>query len=1086
MNRLSRPHNRRHFPERAVSIIEPLEARIAPATLVSPTTVTYKDGNGDTVTVAISKPLFNAAVVNKVFAFDTGSVNGDNSTAQQLQTLDLDWFGLAATGMNLSITVPQMNNGPVNVGYINSSAINLGKVTVGGDLGRIAAGGVDFSTPALVSLTVQSLGAQGIATQAAGGNLASLFSGTVGSITVNGDIDNASIGIGGGAHGLLESLKVTGSINGGSADFSGSIRTQGGIGKVEIDGSINGGGGASSGIIGTAGSIGKVLVEGSINGGAGSFSGAILGTGPMTSVQVNGSIVGGSGTDSGQVGTASSLGTVIVGSSVEGGSGLLSGVILASGNIASVTITDGLLGGVGQSSGQIGSGKNIGSVTIGSDTVIQSTIKQEIPSAFQGIESGDGAFSGSIVAGGSITSVTVDGYIDADFTFLDTILHPAIPADGGGPTINASGNIKTITVTESVFDAGILSSGSIGAVTIDGSLSDGSEISAHLNITQVSVNGVSEFEPGISTAYSARPLEPDFFDGITDSTILATDGTIGAIIASGDGGNAILDSIFQAGGGIGAITANSSGGTAIESSGFNAGGNIGAIKTLGAIDGSVFVAGIDLGTAFSYTTAGIFNNTVAADIGFGSSTSKTAAHIGNVTVTGEDGGSGQISYSVFLSGVHGPGQDGNFGTKDDLVSKGSNIGTIAAPGGFNNVFLESGSIGNTTTGGISETTYLTTDTGPSSGIGTVTIVLAGDPAPLIMNASGPTPLAGSEIGAGGISDSDFISNSDIGAINITVNGVREANTVNGAIASSTFESQHAMGAITITDNLTGTLGVNYAIANCAFVAGANGSGGMGAITVSITDANSDGYTAPIFDSTFDATLTPGSSANISAIHVTNADTASTAAGIVDSTFRVHGNIGSITSAVNNGLATAPAIEGSTFSAFGSIGNISTTGSVIADSHGPSRFLAGYDIGQELSFGIQNLAAGSTDLNGGQSIGNVTVSGYFSGSDIIASINPGAAYVFGDSVSGSSANNNTNVGSGGSIGFISIGAGITQDGTPFVADYATSHAIEAAHFAATGGTPSVSAYGYTSGIPTVLYVDGESGDVRITNLTQATG
>jgi hypothetical protein len=1077
MNRPIRTRNHRPILERAASIIEPLEARIAPATLVNPTTVTYQDGNGDTVTVSISKHLFTAANVDNVFAFDTGSVNGDNSTPQQLQTLDLDAFGSAANGLTVSITVPSSNNGPVNVGYINASGLNIGHVTVGGDLGRIAAGSFDYSTPALVSLTVQSLGAQGLATQAAGGTLASLFSGSVSSITVNGDIDNASIGIGGGAHGHLGSLTVTGNINGGSADYSGSIRTQGSIGKVQIDGSIIGAGGASSGVIGTARSIDKVVVEGSVIGGSGTFSGAILSTGPINSVEIDGALIGGSGTDSGQVGTAHSLANILVGTSVEGGSGLLSGVILASGNIRTVTITDGLIGGSGQSSGQIGAGRSIGTVTIGSDTGSAPAIT-DIPGSFEGIETGSGPFSGSIVAGDGIKSVTVDGYIDGDFTVLDTIRAASSPGGGDGPTISASGGIKTLTVTENVFDAGIVSGGGIGTVTIYDSLTGGSEISAHGNITEVSVNSASQVESDAA----AEHLIPGGGVGISGSSIVSTDGSIGTILASSANGyDAILDSIFQAGGGIGAVTVSYSGGTAIEASGFNAGGNIGAITTFGNIDGSVFVAGIDLGAAFADTNAGIFNNTAAATIGFGSSKSRAPAQIGNVSVTAAGDMSGQITYSIFLAGIHGPGADGNFGTKDDLVAAGSTIGGLSAPGGFITDFLESGSIGGTTTGGISDTTYLTTDTGPSAGIGTLTIVVADATTPLIARDAVSTPLSLSAIGVGAIGQSDFISNAGIDGINITVNGVREANSVNGAIAYATFESNFAMGPVTITDNLTGDAGYNYAVYNCAFVAGLEGSGGIGPITVSITDANPDGYTAGIYNSTFDATYTPGTSGNMGNIHVTNADTGSTAAGIVNSTFRVHGNIGSITSVVNNGLATAPAIEGSVFSAFNSIGNINTTGSIVADTHGPSRFLAGYDIGQEMYFGIQNLGPGSTALNGGQSIGNVTVSGYFSGSDIIASVNPGAGYVFGDSTSGNSTDNNTNVGSGGSIGIISIGAGITQDGSPFVADAAASHAIEAARFAIASGTdPTVSAFGYTSDVPAVLYVDGESGDVRITN------
>ena len=73
-------------------LIEPLEARIAPATLMSPRTVTFEDKYGDAVTVTIGKPLFTAGNVGKVFTFDTafntGSVNGSNTTPQQLELLN--------------------------------------------------------------------------------------------------------------------------------------------------------------------------------------------------------------------------------------------------------------------------------------------------------------------------------------------------------------------------------------------------------------------------------------------------------------------------------------------------------------------------------------------------------------------------------------------------------------------------------------------------------------------------------------------------------------------------------------------------------------------------------------------------------------------------------------------------------------------------------------------------------------------------------------------------------------------------------------------------------------------------------------
>ena len=230
-HRLLRLPARRVMPASLPAGIESLEDRIAPATLVNPTTVTFQDKNGDAVTVTISKPLFTAASAARVFTFDTGSVNGDNSVGQQLELLNITKLGSAAGGMDISITAQPVGGsvGVVNVGYINASDIDLGSVTVGGDLGRIAAGDRNFLTPGLNSLTVQSLGAQGIATQIAGGNLDSLIAGGVGSITVNGNIDGASIGIGGGPHGLLGSLTVTGSIAGGSTANAGRFARRVGL-----------------------------------------------------------------------------------------------------------------------------------------------------------------------------------------------------------------------------------------------------------------------------------------------------------------------------------------------------------------------------------------------------------------------------------------------------------------------------------------------------------------------------------------------------------------------------------------------------------------------------------------------------------------------------------------------------------------------------------------------------------------------------------------------------------------------------------------------------------------------------------------
>lgn len=1138
------------------SSIEPLESRIAPATLVSPTQITYLDKSGDIATVTISKPLFTAANVNKLFTFDTGTVNGDNSAQQQLELFNLTPLGSAAAGLGITIAA----TGAVNVGYINASGINLGVVSVGGDLGRIHAGKATPAVPAIQSLTVGSLGVEGISTQAPGGNLQTLIAGTLPILTVNGDINQASIGVGGGPLAVVGALTVTGTIQGGALPYSGSIRTQGGI-DTAIIGGIVGGSGASSGIIGTAGRIVSITVQGNVQGGAGAFSGAILATGAIQYVEIDGDILGGSGVDSGQIGSANIIDTAVLKASVEGGNGKLSGVVLARELIDSVTVTNGLVGGAGVSSGQIGSGGGIGNVTIGTYGLPQPGIVRITPldGTYQGLEAGSGADSGTIVAGGSISTVTIGGNLYGNYSILEEgdfrhalAFHPGfvsgVIGDGNGAGVISAGNgITAVNVTGSVDDGGIVAA-NIGMVAIGGTLTDESGIHARGSITSVNVN-VSSF------IYASGSDE-----GIFDSAILADKGSIGSIYAGGVNASAIDSSEIAAGGnigliqaqgqgiygagiaysdiyagsiqtilassvsdsaidystftvthGIGSITAssyasedysgygivnstfNAGGGigtngginatsysadAAISASGFDAGGNIGNITATEGISGSLFVAGINLGGAFAVSSTGTFNNTVATAIGYPAASHAAPASIGSITITEGFGGSGSIQDSTFLAGVRGPGVDKAFGTKDDLVSVGSTIGSISAPDGLSTDFFESGSIGATTAGAVVSTTYLATDSAvAAAGIGAITV-----------NVQFPTfnygivPAFKPAVSAGvtdGIYLSNFISNAGIGNISVTLSGDR-AGTDNSGIASSSFLAGHAIGSITITNGATGGVGTAYGITGATFNAGYGGYGGVGDINVYMNDADESDVNlqAGIYQTNIDASVCACMSANMGSIYVQNLDSGYNALGIADSVFRVHGDIGNISATMASAYGTG--IEGSVFSAFGSIGDITVYGTVSNDSNGPSQFLAGYDIGTGMTFGGQNLGAKSLALHAGQSVGNVSVSGYFEGSDIIASINPGAGYVFGAAA-------NTNVGAGGSVGFVVIGSAVESDGSPFVYDGPRSHAIEAANFAVTdGGSQIVTAFGYNANVPVVLYVDGGSGDVRISNLTAAGG
>src|SRR5262245_13889057 len=98
--------------------LEYLESRETPAILVSPTTVSYQDIDGDNVTVAISKPILNAGNVATVFVFDNGF---STSGAQQLQAIDLSTFGVDAANLSIAHTAQRTatnGDGLATVGHI--------------------------------------------------------------------------------------------------------------------------------------------------------------------------------------------------------------------------------------------------------------------------------------------------------------------------------------------------------------------------------------------------------------------------------------------------------------------------------------------------------------------------------------------------------------------------------------------------------------------------------------------------------------------------------------------------------------------------------------------------------------------------------------------------------------------------------------------------------------------------------------------------------------------------------------------------------------------------------------------------------
>src|SRR3712207_3601922 len=163
------------FTKTASSDIEPLEARIAPAAVF-----TYTDVDGDKVTIKTSQGS-NAELADAIHLLDV------TPGRQQLITLDLS-SSASFDGTDVIISAKRApgGDGQVNVGYIDATGMNtgtsldLGKVVVKGDLGRIEAGDSNGLAPAIASLSVQSFGTLGQATQDAAGDLHSEIAGDLG------------------------------------------------------------------------------------------------------------------------------------------------------------------------------------------------------------------------------------------------------------------------------------------------------------------------------------------------------------------------------------------------------------------------------------------------------------------------------------------------------------------------------------------------------------------------------------------------------------------------------------------------------------------------------------------------------------------------------------------------------------------------------------------------------------------------------------------------------------------------------------------------------------------------------------------
>ncbi len=623
------------------SSIEGLEGRIAPASLISLNTVQYQDADGDTVTVKFSKNVFDGptrslqlAKANQVLRFTglAGVTDTDLST-QQLQLIDLTQLATAlGTGLSFSVTAVSgaTGNGFADVGAIKGDNLALGAVAIDGDLGQIDAGRSGTAT-GLASLTLQSLGVSGIATQVpAGASLVSTITGALGSLKIFGDVQDARLSAVTGAKGSvgkIGSITIGGSLFGRTAveaasNNTGLIDSSGDIGTVKIgtdatDG-IFGGGGSGSGQVNAAGKIGSLTVTGSIVGGAGEFSGRVDARGSMGAVKVgtnltNG-IIGGAGANSGQIVAAGALTSLTVSGSLDGDSGLSSGSVLASGNVGAVKIGGDLEGGSGEGSGRLQSGGNITSVSIADDILAgtganSGQISAQIISSLtandlNGTIASAGLRSGGLVVG-KLTSLTLSG----------SLLGGSGGQSGFVEVIGDAGTLKIlgdVTGGTGVSSASIVAHGKLASVTISGNVSGGDGAG--------SATIVSGFNP----------------DRVGDMGVVKVLGRVEGGVGFGSGAiisNGKLASVTLGGTATAALDVLE-GGIGDFSGSITSYGAMGTVKITGSLAGG---GGASSGTLLSYDRTEI--------------SGEFAGSIGAVTITGQlRGGAGENSGGLRADG----------------------------------------------------------------------------------------------------------------------------------------------------------------------------------------------------------------------------------------------------------------------------------------------------------------------------------------------------------------------------------------------------------------------------------------------------
>jgi len=180
-------------------------------------TATFTDVDGELATIKVSKGALKVEDITLV----------PSGLGSQLALVDLSGDSQFA-GANLSIKskrVGGVGDRLVDVGTIEASGIDLGKVSIKGDIGRIDAGSGADKVPAVKSLKANSIGERGLEAQLSGGSMQSEIAGAFKKLNLSGSMHDAELHVS-----SIGSITIKGDVSGST------IRSDTTMGAVKVSG----------------------------------------------------------------------------------------------------------------------------------------------------------------------------------------------------------------------------------------------------------------------------------------------------------------------------------------------------------------------------------------------------------------------------------------------------------------------------------------------------------------------------------------------------------------------------------------------------------------------------------------------------------------------------------------------------------------------------------------------------------------------------------------------------------------------------------------------------------------------------------